>query len=364
MISDATAPAPVAEYDGPGIKWGDDVIAEESVRLPESLRAEYIWLKSYVRDALNRSVEVLHDQLSNLGIDHDKTTWSKILRGRWNRSAYNEPLSTPVISEEKLRRAVERLRERVKLESARGKVPFVMTSVSRAMFEFMDGRRMINRVNRFGIVVGATGSGKTATFKEYTRQRNHGMTWWMEAPASGYMGDFLSRLAALSGVSTQTSIAQKRSHLLRSVKESKVIIIDNAQDLYRAGSNSFDGFGFLRQLQDETNCVVILSITPTFEKELTQGMLSAYWEQFVGRSGGIRKWLKLPDYAPDEDVVMIAEAFGMRDAAKHVRKLSAIAREPGRIRILFDDLQDAKQLAQSQKQSLTINHLLEVREED
>jgi hypothetical protein len=54
----------------------------------------------------------------------------------------------------------------------------------------------------------------------------------------------------------------------------------------------------------------------------------------------------------------------MRDAAKHARKLAQIAREPGRIRILFDDLQDAKQLAQSQKVALTIDHLLEVREED
>lgn len=351
------------EHEGPSIRWDDLTIQKEALHLPEELRAGYSWLKAFVRDELLRELDAFVELARRLGINHNKTTWARIFRGRWNRTPKGDPLPAPVISAEKLTRAIELIRRNAQQEASRGKIPFVMTSVAQAVFDFADLKRTLNRANRFGILVGTTGSGKTATGKEYKRQRNHGSTHWFEAPAGGSLTEFVSRMGTCMGIAGQTSHDKKRAHILRATQENILWWIDNAQDLYRPGKSDMAAFTFLRQLQDETNCAIILSITPTFERELVQGMMSAYWEQFVGRSGGTRKWLRLPEYPPEDDVLMIADAFGLRDSAKHLKKLVAISREPGRIRILFDDLQDAKRLAALRKEAMTIDHILEVRED-
>lgn len=358
----APGPTPEGEYTNPGIRWDSQTIQSEALHFPPEMREGYVWLKSYVRDEHNREVIGLVEISQRLGINHDKTTWSRILRGRWNRSAHGDPLPSPIVAADKLKRAIEEIRRAVQAEASRGKVPFVMTSVAQNIFDFVDAKRALNRVNRFGIIVGATGSGKTATAKEYARLRNHGTTSWFEAPAGGSLAEFVRRMGVHMGLSPQTNMAKQKAHLLRATLENKCWWIDNAQDLYRPGKGDLAAFTFLRQLQDETNCTIILSITPTFEAELVRGMLSSYWEQFVGRSGGTRKWLRLPEWPPDEDVLAIAQAFGLRDATRHLKRLVALSRQPGRIRVLFDDLQDAKRLAVLRKEALTIDILEEVQE--
>lgn len=362
-MDDANLTSP-EQYGGPGIRWDDATIAREAAHMPEALREGYIYLKTWVRERCTRDVDLLVSSMRKLGVSTDKTTWAKILRGRMYVSARGEPLPNPVISEDKFARYVAALRTNTREEALRGKIPFVETTTWAAISDYIDTKRGRDRVNRFGIVIGHTGSQKTASFREYVRRNNHGSTWWFEAPAGGSVGSLLDRLAACSGLSAQTNAEKKRAHLLRTVQEEKAIIIDNAQDLYRPGRVDMAAFNWLRQLQDETGCCIILSITPLFEKELVAGIVSGYFEQFVGRSGGVRKWLRLPEYAPEEDVLQIAEAFGMLDAKKNLRSLVAISREGGRVRRLFDDLQDAKRIASARKEKLCWDHLVEIRGED
>ena len=346
----------------PGIKWSDLEIERECAYLPEELREPYVWLKVFTREECHKDAAVLTDCMRRVGVDRDKTTWSKILRGRWNRDARGEPLVSPVIGKEKLLEEIAALRTNTRVEAQRGRIPFVYTQTVKTIHQYIDIKRGADRVNRFGIVVGATGTGKTAAFKEYKRIHNHGATFWFEAPATGSLGAFIGRLSACSGLSEQTSIPKQRAHLLKVLRPEKCIIIDNVQDLYRVGRIEQPAFSYLRELQDETGCCIILSITPTFEKTLVDGLISGYFEQFEGRSGGRRKWLRLTEYPTDEDVMAIAEAFGVKDAKANRKNLIALARRPGRIRPLFDDLQDAKLSAASRKEPLTwsiINEILE-----
>jgi DNA transposition AAA+ family ATPase len=163
------------------------------------------------------------------------------------------------------------------------------------------------------------------------------------------------------GFSPESSMARKKQTLLTAVRPHHCIIVDNCQDLYRKGQKEQPAFSFLRRLQEVTGCTVILSITTDFERELMEGMIRGYFEQFEGRSGGRRKWLRLPEHAPEEDVLAIAQAFGLQDAKRHVKELAAITREPGRIRRLFEDLQEGKILASAAKAKLTIEHVREAR---
>ena len=343
------------------IRWDDLTINSEATQFPEEVREHYVWLKSYTRDVLARDVDLLVEQLKQVGVYRDKTTWSKILRGLWAKDAKGNARTSPVIAAENLATEVEALRTNTRAEALRGRVPFVMTSTAQSIFDYIDLKRDPARVNQFGVIVGPTGSQKTATYKEYQRQRNHGSTRWFEAPENGSVCEFVSRLA--HDLAGQTGQDKKRAHLLKSLRPGKCIIIDNVQDLYRPEwADRQPVFSFLRRLQDETGCTIILSITPTFERVLVGKMMSGYFEQFEGRSGGHKRWLRLSEYAPEEDVLAIAKAFELREARKHVKELVAISREAGRIRRLFEDLQDARLIAG--KAALEIEHLREARGED
>ena len=94
------------------------------------------------------------------------------------------------------------------------------------------------------VIVGPTGAQKTATFKEYSLQRNHGSTRWFEAPENGAMMEFVTRLAG--DMSAQTASDKKKAHLLKALKPSMLIIIDNAHYLgardFEERSESFTPF--------------------------------------------------------------------------------------------------------------------------
>lgn len=360
-----SAKAVEINLDGNLVRWDDKSLDGIAQRYPVEMREPFMWLGWFGREECARDLDNLVARATEIGIRHDKTTWSRILRGRWNKDREDNPLPSPIIALEKFLRAVEMLREDHRVREMAGKVPFIMTPTAKDIFNFIDVRRSPERINRFGVIVGHTGSQKTATYVEYCRQHNHGLCVWLEAPANGSMTDFYKWLSAKYGGSPQDPLTRCRQRVFATVKSRHTIIVDNAQSLYRPDrENQQMVFNFLRQLQDERRCTVILSITPDFNTKLQDRMLMGYFEQFEGRAGGRRNFLVLPDYPPEEDVREIAKAFGLRDVEKHLDYLLEIAHEPGRVRRLFGDLQDAKQLAQNEKKPLTIAHLKEVRDEE
>ena len=383
------APAQGDEMFRGQIRWDDVTIQNEAAHFPQELRFDFTWLKTYTRDVCARDIDRMVDAFKKVGVFHDKTTWSKILRGLWQKNAKGHKRPSP-ISPENLMTAVDALRTGVRAEAIRGQVPFVTTTTSKGIFDYIDICRAPGRVNGFGVIVGPTGSQKTATFKEYRLQRNHGSTRWFEAPENGAMMEFVTRLSG--DLSAQTASDKKKAHLLKALKPGITIIIDNCQDLFRQEKDDRQpAFSYLRRLQDETGCTFILSFTPTGIHMVQKA--TAYWEQFEGRSGGSRKWHRLPDFAPEADVLQIAAAFGLVSAVEHLERLPKItgrtdderetdplalaklkpaakqdlkalvkiSQEPGRIRRLFEDLQDAKLRAGSE--ALTLDHVKEARGE-
>ena len=169
------------------------------------------------------------------------------------------------------------------------------------------------------------------------------------------------------------------NHIYESVNEKRTIILENVQRLYveKAEANQ-PVFNFLQKLQDETRCTIILTITPVFAETLTRKLANGYFEQFIGRAGGVGEFLRLPDFAEPEDVELIAKSFGMKGLSEKttwqegeiVHKgtvldyLVKISREPGLIRILFGALQKAKVAAEAEKESLTVDHVKAARGED
>lgn len=343
----------------------DDISIETKGNLlPEDLRERFVWLAVFAREECHRDIDTLGERFRAVGVYRDKTTWIRLLKGQWNRMPNGTVRQTPLVSKDKLIEEIDALRNGVRVEAMRGKVPFVVTSVAQSIFSYLDLKRAPDRVNKFGVIIGPTGSQKTASLKEYCRRNNHGACLWLEAPENGSMTEFIARLAEAYGGPEREPYDRKRRRIFASFNERKCIVVDNCQRLYRETRGSDQPlFGFLQRLQDERGGAIILTITPTFERTLTAGMLAGFFEQFEGRAGGRKNFLRLPDFAPPEDVVAIAKAFGLRDAGRHEKLLVEISREPGRIRRLFEDLQSAKLLAEAEKKELTIAHLHAAREE-
>lgn len=338
-------------------------IQNRTAHYPEELQEPVLWLASFIREECARDLEILTDTAGKLGISFDKTTWGKILRGRWNRDADGNPTASPIVALTKLIKAIEQLRKDNALREAAGKVPFVETPTAEAIFHFVDKKRAPDRVNKFGMIVGNTGTQKTATLKEYCRRNNHGTCVRVEAPETASHTQFITDLAEKYGCSRQATWDRKRNTIRQSVNERRTIIVENVQRLYdeRQGHNQ-RVFSYLQKLQDDTDCTVILTLTPVFERKLRGKIADGYFEQFIGRAGGERDILVLEDFPSDEDVLAIAKSFGLVDTARHIAELAKIVRESGRVRVLFEALQEAK--VQAGKRDLTINHIRAARGED
>lgn len=332
---------------------------------PETLREPFVWLGSYVREECSKEIDILVERCRKIDIAFDKTTWSRILRGRWNRDAADVELDTPIVALPKLLKAIDALRKDARVAEQGGRIPFIETKTTRTIFNYLDKKRATDRVCKFGVVIGETGNQKTAAFREYCRQNNHGACVWLDAPETPSVYKFKTDLGTRYGCHPETSLPKKEHAIRRAVNDRKTIIVENVQRLYDPRTEGRQLiFDYLQKLQEDTGCTIIISFTPTFEKTFTDGRARGFFEQFEGRAGGQRTFLRLLPYPPEEDVLQIATAFKLRDAEKHLDYLVALSREPGRIRILFETLQEAKIRSERRKEQLTLDHLKYVREED
>lgn len=355
----------------PSITWDDLTITHEADHMPTELREDYRWLKAYTRDACNRDCDILTTRFLEVGVQRDKTTWSKILRGRYQRDSHGRQQANPLVSPELLAQEIEALRSHTHINAMRGLVPFIETSTWDAVKLLIDSRRDTARVNKFAIIVGPTGSQKTACLREYRNRNNHGMTTLVEAPEQGAKGEFLRLLSTAYGTGMKLTTAQMCARVMAVLsagtaaeRAKRCVMVDNAQELWIPNPNSDQPvFTFLRRVQDTTGCTIVLSITPIFERRLLNGMIEGWFEQIEGRTGGRNRWLRLQEHAPDEDIIAIAKGFQLVEAKKNLAFLRMISREPGRIRRLFEDLQEGKILASQENVPFNVDHIREVRGE-
>lgn len=351
------------ETDDWKLKLDIPTMEKRIVHYPEELRDPVLWLSSYLVSECGRDLDVLADNSRKLGVQMDATTWSRIIRGQWNRAATGKE-TQPLVNLKKLLRAIDCLKRDSQLKEKAGLVPFVKTSRAEAIFDFITALRAPDRINKFGIIVGRTGTEKSASTIEYCRLNNHLACIHQEAPPKASYSQFVTDLAVIYGGGRQMSWDRKLNLIYESLNEKRCIIIENVQRLYIERKEADQPvFNFLQKLQDEKRCTIILTITPVFAETLVKKLANGYFEQFIGRAGGVGEFLRLPDYAEPEDVLLVAQSFGLQSAEKHLEYLVKLSQEPGLIRILFGALQKAKIAAEREGEKLTIQHLKEARGE-
>lgn len=344
------------------LKLDDIVIEQKTAHYPEEAQEPARWLAGFVRENCNKQIAPLVERLKKIGHKTDYSLWHRILTGKYFQKDDAGKITGSVNN---FIQIVDALRAQARIEWRAGRPPFIETPTFHLITDYIDKKRQPERANKFGSIIGYTGTQKSASFKEYRSRNNHGKVVHVESPERASMNQFLTDLARQYVGYNLTRGNDKRARITANVNEHKCIIVDNVQRLYAedAGANQTI-FSFLQKLQDDTDCTIIMSYTPEFADVLTRGAGRGYFEQFIGRMGGLRKALVLPDFATRDDVLAIAAGFDLKEAKSNVKYLEAISREPGRIRALFDDLQDAAQLAKADKKPLTIDYVRMVRSEE
>ena len=349
------------------IYWDDPHIEAEMQLFPRDLQDPYRKLKTFVRDECKRDVDVLVARAKEQGVTIDKTNWVRVLKGRWKHDADGNEMPNPYVSATNLLQAITAVQKQVRVELLQGGMPHVETTTFKTIERAVTKRMKKDRVNRFLVIVGPTGTQKTASYKELAQRNPH--IKWLESTDNGSIKEFIIRLAVKCGASRSISYGPARAKIFESMMPHnglpKCVIVDNMQDMVRSdkkllalGKNieQQPAYQFLRSLQDETGCAVVWSITPENEEQMFNPH-SVYFEQFEGRAGGRGNFLRLSNYPPKADVVLIAKTLGLKDAEKHADALLDIAKQRGRIRFFFEIMQEAKDEAALDQEQFTMEYV-------
>lgn len=349
------------------ILWDDPHVEAEMKLYPRDLQEPYRWLKVHARDDLARDVDALVAQARELGITIDKTNWVRVLKGRWKHDADGNELPNPYVSATNLLQAITALQQKCRIELLQGAIPFVETGTVKAIWRAIDKVMRKDRVNRFEIIVSPTGTQKTASYKEFVRRNP--LAKWLESADNGSLKEFIIRLAVKCGASRNISYGPARAKIFEAMMphngQPKCVIVDNMQDMVKSDKKLLamgksietqPAYQFMRSLQDETGCAVVWSITPENEDQMFNAQ-SIYLEQFEGRAGGRGNFLRLANYPPKADLVMIAKALGLKDADKNADKLAELGKQRGRIRFFFEILQNAKDEAALDEAAFTYEYV-------
>jgi hypothetical protein len=320
---------------------------------PEATKHASAWLYQFMMARCNGSpaiVAALLKKLEPSTYQNKEQYIYQVTTGRYFRQAAGEKAITALLEMVALLKKHELIAEQT------GKVAYnEELSVWKKVRNYIDRKRARDAVCKFGAIEGDTGTGKTQATKHYTLLNNHGSTVRFEAPNPS-LARFLMKLGCCYNILPHVRTHERLAKIEENVNDTRTIIIENVQKLYNPKTGPVQPiFSYLQELQDDTDCTIIMTWTPIFRSELMSGKDKNYFKQFVSRIGGIEDVLQLDGKLPKSDVQSIAEQFGVEDFAACYPLLNTWARQPGPLRILYSRLQKAKSLARGK--AVTLDHL-------
>lgn len=141
----------------------------------------------------------------------------------------------------------------------------------------------------------------------------------------------------------------------------RLLVVDNIQRAFRDHQEQQAILEFLLRLQEDRGFPLALSFTRWFLQTLKEGKSADYYEQLVGRCGGLENILVLPDATPKGDLRTIARAYNLHAGETAMEILTRWSKQRGRVRVVFARLWRARQFAQAMgKTELTLELLKQV----
>jgi hypothetical protein len=321
---------------------------------PEAVKPGAAWLYQYMMQKCNGAPAIVAAQLRKI----DPKTYPnreqyiyQVTTGRYFKHSKGEKAIAVFLD------IIAALRRHEMLAEQTGRIAFNEELSSWIdLKNYIDRKRARETVCKFGAIEGDTGTGKTKGTKHYQLLNNHGSTVRFEAPSTPSLPRFLVKLGACYNILPGVRTHERVTKIEENVNETRTIIVENVQRLYNVKTGPYQPiFSYLQELQDDTDCTIILTWTPVFRNELLRGKDHKFFEQFVSRIGGIDDVLSLDRRLPKKDLASIAEQFEVDDFAACYPLLNGWALQPGPLRMVYSRLQKAKVLARGKV--VTLDHL-------
>jgi hypothetical protein len=325
---------------------------------PEEVKEDVAFIYSLNQTEFSGQYAQIANLVRNEGrLNYSDQYFYQVLSGRYFRPDPKNPSRT-LGSIENLKEVAAWLRNWAIFNSEAGGMPFIETPTWQEILDYYDAVSAPETVNKWGAIVGSTGTGKSRMTKRLELVRNHGSTRRIEA-TRGSLARFLMKLGWAFGVPLSAGSSERMERLADCVNSKRRIIIDNFQKLYDPRKHAIQAtIDWLMEFQDDTQCTIFLSWTPIFTRAIGDGQDKAYFEQLVGRLGGLETIYELPEYTPMRDLRAIVERMQIAGGDRSVRILKEWSRLPGRQRILYGRLQKAYRLSRDEKSKcIKLSHL-------
>ncbi len=325
---------------------------------PEEIHDDVVYIAQVLAERYNgKKIEMASD-LKHVGINRSDSWFYKLLAGKYmTGDVFTAGVSV-------VQSVAKALRDIASGNAVSGVIPHTETDAVKLVRAAIDSARFRGNVCKWVLIVGTTGSQKSHACINYAD--THDDCYYIESPDSARPTELIRRLARACKC---PKLENKKGWLEDSIKENSVVIIDNAQRIYDAKKGLTQPvFSYLQTLQDSTQCTMVLVFVDeaTGEDSLSRimnGKDKGYFEQLLGRAGGIDRIVKMPSIASDSDLLAFAKSAGFKDS--NLRKailpvLRGLARRDGKLRIALKALQDAARSAFVQRREIAVEDFIEV----
>lgn len=325
------------------INVAGDTVTQATSDYPEDAKKLVRWLYSYAK-----SENLSWDELADRTKVHRSTIW-RVFHG-----TYTNPDTGKQVDLGPLCEKIDRFKELAEERASASKLPFIETSVW----------KRINKVCRealvmqtFAFIFGESQIGKTCCLREFARRNNHGNTVYVLMPASAGVQSMMKAIAEACHISSNTCFENLRTRVANYLDDSKLLIVDEVHEAfvsYQKGS-MVKCLSILRQLQELSQCGMVLCGTNVFRSELEQGEFSQSLKQLSKR--GIWQ-LQLESSPSSDDLELIARHYRLPVASGEAKEIIDQVAETMGLGKFTKFLARAAKLAGDQQEKLGWDHFI------
>lgn len=188
---------------------------------------------------------------------------------------------------------------------------FIMTSLAGQMFKAFDKTRALKNVT---IMWGKMGIGKSTVELEYTRQNNHGQTYYVRCPGHGCtIFQFVQHVSKSMRISINAgTVSSMRDRIAAYLsKGNRLLIVDELHEIFRTCTplTIIRICEWLREVQETAQCGLALTGTELLQKEFFHGVHKDILAQLVDR-GTVQ--IALSSKPTKGDVVAFLRHYGLQ----------------------------------------------------
>ena len=195
-------------------------------------------------------------------------------------------------------------------QAGTAKVDFIETPLTRMVLALA---KQVQEFNRPGFLIGPIQRGKSAALQQVEKLMP-GEAVYLSVPDGGKWSNFLRlALAPRFRISPKLPEHQIRAAVAAAVNRRTLIIADECHQGLEKASNPQAGrvLEYLRTLQDQTQCGLLICATPTLEYEMARGKLHGMLDQLQQRE---LLTFRLSADVSDEELDAISAAHGLPKA--------------------------------------------------